>query len=559
TFADLLTQNGMEDSSLALDYVASLIYAVDDINTLIANNEELTESVLVASGQLANIVTDNVAQYGAEFTRLGRVNRVAEIQAVIDEVNTHVTVLAQIVGYADNNGTTGLSFTDLDKVMGLSGLNANNHIYYQTLIAAEVGSNVDTSTKLQTLIDSANASQFQIDTISQYAANNNADTLTIAMLQGITGLTVDSNNLAHYQAFIVESDAQDVGDIVKLQTLINDADAFVLDPQWTVTGQAVANNISGASVRVFAIEAGTKGTDVTHTVGTTDVNGAFSMAIVPTSLPVMMEITGGSYVDEATGMTLNNSTLTAVLPEIARRDVVTVSPLTDIAAKVAATDLTVAGINAANALIASTFLDSANADDVFAIAPVDMNATGLGLEQHYRSALIGLSVLGGGEALINITQDLATDLADSALDANTAKALYLNTQTWLRRHGMTDLALNVPTFGLDSAAQQAVDTVIANDPTLAYFPEILQTNTGSLDLTTLLSGYVPAGSNVSVSVLEGDSLTALTGSFDTSLYSSGAQVQISIDVDGVSRLETITLQPSATPVSITSTLGDINN
>ncbi|WP_170960956.1 hypothetical protein, partial [Vibrio sp. F12] len=182
-----------------------------------------------------------------------------------------------------------------------------------------------------------------------------------------------------------------------------------------------------------------------------------------------------------------------------------------------------------------------------------------GLAQQYRTALIGLSVLGGGEALANVTQDIATDLSDNSLNANTAKALYLNTQTWLRRHGMTDLALNVPTFALDSAAQQAVDTAFANDLTLAYFPEVLQTSTGSLDLTALLSGYVPTGSSVSVSVLEGDSLTALTGTFDTSLYSSGAQIQVSVDVDGVARLETITLQPSATPVSVTSTLGDINN
>ncbi|MFD2268064.1 hypothetical protein, partial [Vibrio thalassae] len=198
-------------------------------------------------------------------------------------------------------------------------------------------------------------------------------------------------------------------------------------------------------------------------------------------------------------------------------------------------------------------------DDVFAIAPAAMNATGSGIEQQYRTALIGLSVLGSGEALTNVTQDIATDLADNTLDVNTAKALYLNTQTWLRRHGMTDLSLNVPTYGLDSASQQAVDAVLANDTTLAYFPEMLQTSTGTLDLTTLLSGYVPAGSAVSVSVLEGDSLTALTGTLDTSLYSSGAQLQVSVDVDGFARLETITLQPSATPVSVTSTLGDINN
>ncbi|GAK86659.1 internalin putative [Vibrio ponticus] len=50
-------------------------------------------------------------------------------------------------------------------------------------------------------------------------------------------------------------------------------------------------------------------------------------------------------------------------------------------------------------MVTSIFLDSTNADDLFAITPAAMNATGTGLEQQYRSALIGLSVLGGGEAL----------------------------------------------------------------------------------------------------------------------------------------------------------------
>ncbi|WP_219846906.1 LamG domain-containing protein, partial [Vibrio campbellii] len=560
TFVDLLTTRGMETSTLALDYVASLVTIVDDINTLITNNQNVSESLLVNSGEFTNIVSESLAEYNAEFTRLGTLASIAAIQAVIDEVNVHVSVLTQIMAYADNNDATGLSFTDLSSVMGLTALNANNHAYYQTLISADVGSNLDSASKLQALIDSANASQPQIDAISQYAASNNADALTIAMLQSVAGLTVDSNNLNHYQAFVADSAASDITDLASLQTLINDADAFAVDPQWAITGQAVANNISGATVRVYAIESGAKGTDLTKTAGTTDANGAFSMTIEPTALPVMFEITGGTYQDEATGNTLTNTTLTSVLPEIARRDVVTVSPLTDIAAKLAASDLTVTGINTANALIASTFLDSINPDDVFAIAPAAMNATGTGLAQQYRSALIGLSVLGGGESLANVIQDLATDLADNTLDVNTAKALYLNTQTWLRRHGMTDLALNVPSYGLDSAAQQAVDATLASDTTLAYFPEILQTSTGTLDLTALLSGYVPAGSNVSVSVLDGDSLTELsTGTLDTSLYSSGAQIQISVEVDGVARLETITLQPSATPVSLTSSFGDINN
>ncbi|WP_158296184.1 hypothetical protein, partial [Vibrio thalassae] len=163
TFVDLLNNRGMETSSIALDHVASLVTIVDDINTLIANNQTVSESVLVNSGEFTNIVSTNLNEYNSEFTRIGTLGSIGAIQAVIDEVNTHVTVLSQIMAYADNSYATGLSFTDLDKVIGLTGLNANNHIYYQTLIAAEVGSNVDTSAKLQTLITSANASQSQID------------------------------------------------------------------------------------------------------------------------------------------------------------------------------------------------------------------------------------------------------------------------------------------------------------------------------------------------------------------------------------------------------------
>ncbi|GAK87238.1 putative internalin [Vibrio ponticus] len=531
-----------------------------DINDLLANNQDIDENVLVDSDRFTNITSTNMMQYNIEFALVGNFASIAEVQALIDEVNASVNALTAIVGFANGNNASTLTVTQLNSVMSLSGVDANNLLYYQTLIANEIGNNVDTSAKLQTLITSANSSQMQIDTISQYAENNNADALTIPMLQGIAGLMLDSNNLAYYQDFIEESEAQDVSDLVKLQILIDDADAFAQDPQWAITGQAVANNISGATVRVYAIETGAKGTDLSKTVGMTDANGEFTMSILPTDLPVMVEITGGTYVDEATNMTLTNGSLTAVLPAVNRRDDVTISPITDVAAKLAATDLTVTGINSANALIASTFLDSTTADDVFAIAPAAMDANGSGIAQQYRAALVGLSVLGGGEAATNVTQVLATDLADSLLEDNTAKALYLNNQTWLRRHGMTDLALNVPSYGLDSAAQQAVDTAFAKDPTLAYFPEMLQSNTGTLDVVALLSTYVPSGSNLSVSVLDGDSLTDLTsGTLDTSLYTSGAKLHVSVDVEGVTRLETITLQPTASPVSITSVLGDLTN
>ncbi|GAK85577.1 internalin putative [Vibrio ponticus] len=223
--------NGTQDTS---GYGTGLVVAgvLGDINDLLANNQNIEESVLIDSGRFINITSTNMTEYNVEFARVGNFSSVNEIQAIIDNVNETVVALNAIVGFANANDASNLSFADLSNVMHLTSLDANNLAYYQTLIAAEVGTNVDSASKLQTLVDSANASQTQIDAISQYAANNNADALTIDMLQSIAGLTVDSNNLTYYKEFVVDSVATAITDLVSLQILINDADVYALDPQW---------------------------------------------------------------------------------------------------------------------------------------------------------------------------------------------------------------------------------------------------------------------------------------------------------------------------------------
>ncbi|WP_157937340.1 MULTISPECIES: hypothetical protein, partial [unclassified Vibrio] len=70
-----------------------------------------------------------------EFTRLGTLTSSAQLQNVINTVNTSVSVLMEIVGYANANDANNLSFADLSSVMGLTALVANNHAYYKALIA----------------------------------------------------------------------------------------------------------------------------------------------------------------------------------------------------------------------------------------------------------------------------------------------------------------------------------------------------------------------------------------------------------------------------------------
>ncbi|KJF92209.1 hypothetical protein UB34_20570, partial [Photobacterium leiognathi] len=152
--------------------------------------------------------------------------------------------------------------------------------------------NVSSVAAIQAQIDRVNTSVWQVMTIAGYADMNDASGLTGEALGTVIDLTFTADNLDYYQEFIADSSGSDIANTAALQTIIDDADAFALDPQWAITGQAVANNISGASVSVFAVESGAKGTDLTKTAGTTDANGDFEMSIVPTDLPVIIEITG---------------------------------------------------------------------------------------------------------------------------------------------------------------------------------------------------------------------------------------------------------------------------
>ena len=69
--------------------------------------------------------------------------------------------------------------------------------------------------------------------------------------------------------------------------------------QGTISGTAVKGPVSGATVRAYAISNGGKGAQL----GTaqTDSTGNFTMTVEAYSGPLMLQVHGGSYMDEATG------------------------------------------------------------------------------------------------------------------------------------------------------------------------------------------------------------------------------------------------------------------
>jgi hypothetical protein len=164
----------------------------------------------------------------------------------------------------------------------------------------------------------------------------------------------------------------------------------------TMSGTVVKGPVSGATVKAFAVSAGTMGTQVAS--ATTDVNGAFTMSMGNYAGPVMLQMNGGTYTDEATGAPMAmgaGDMMTAVLPTVAAGSVVTgveVTPLTGMAQVMAqhmAGGLTDANIAAANAAVGSYFM----VGDVLHTQPMNPLVTGSGT--------------GASQAMINYGMTLA--------------------------------------------------------------------------------------------------------------------------------------------------------
>lgn len=120
-----------------------------------------------------------------------------------------------------------------------------------------------------------------------------------------------------------------------------------------IEGMASKGPIDAGNVSVCQLEEdGTKGKLLGSAVTTPD--GSYSVDIGSSSGSILVEVTGGKYVDEATGTTvsLGSQTLRAVLPSAREGSSITVTPLTELAVLLAGS-LTKENIDSANTKISS--------------------------------------------------------------------------------------------------------------------------------------------------------------------------------------------------------------
>lgn len=201
-------------------------------------------------------------------------------------------------------------------------------------------------------------------------------------------------------------------------------DAGISTPvQGAISGTATKGPMNKATVTAYGISAGQMGAQIG--TATTDANGNFSMTIGSYAGPVMMQVSGGSYTDEATGTVMPlaaGDVMTAIVPSIkagATNSGIQVTPITAMAQAMAqhlTGGMTDANIAAANTAMGNNF----SVGDILHTAPMNPLAAGSGVgtsqdAQNYGMTLAAMSKyaqtqgMSSSSAMVTALMNDATD------------------------------------------------------------------------------------------------------------------------------------------------------
>lgn len=203
--------------------------------------------------------------------------------------------------------------------------------------------------------------------------------------------------------------------------------------QGTISGTVVKGPVHGAEVRAFALGNGAIGPQLA--IAMTDAQGRFTISIGDYAGPLMLQMSGGSYIDEATGLRMSmgaGDVMTAVIPTVAAGSTVSgigVTPLTAMAQAMAAHmagGLTEANIAAANSAVGNYF----RIGDILQTPPVNPlvsgSGTGASLSMlHYGMTLAAMSQYAKNAGMPNssaFVTAMMNDASDGVLDGKAGSA-----------------------------------------------------------------------------------------------------------------------------------------
>ena len=192
----------------------------------------------------------------------------------------------------------------------------------------------------------------------------------------------------------------------------------------TVSGVASKGLIAGGDVAVYQIDASGQKVLPALATGTTGNDGRYSLPIDFTG-PVLVEITSGQYIDEASGVTTPiTQTLRAALPAADGDVQVAVTPLTELAVRMAEAGggLVPDKITAANQLLSQLLGPGA---DIIGTEPADPNSdtafsSASAEGQNYALLLAAISQIAysSGYDVMDIIKAFAEDIQDLEIDSS---------------------------------------------------------------------------------------------------------------------------------------------
>jgi len=190
-----------------------------------------------------------------------------------------------------------------------------------------------------------------------------------------------------------------------------------------ISGDVTKGPVGSATITAHAISGGQVGAEIG--TATTDVNGNFSMSIGSYAGPVMLQVGGGTYIDEATGASMamaSGDVMTAVLPTIAAGTTISgihVTPVTSMAQTRAMSmsgGMTDANIATANTALGNYF----SVADILHTQPMNPLAAGSGAaasqdSQNYGMTLAAMSKYAQTQGM-SVSSAMVTALMNDASD-----------------------------------------------------------------------------------------------------------------------------------------------
>ncbi len=220
--------------------------------------------------------------------------------------------------------------------------------------------------------------------------------------------------------------------------------------------------VDGALCEISSIDAGGMAASPALGSGTTSGGLASFDTLIPIDGPALISCSGGTYVDEATGLVLDAPATRAVVT-VAGEAIFIVSPLTEMATQLAeaAGDLN-AAVSTFNSAVAANFGISG---DITELEPTNLATTVASNDDagRYATALAIISQVDANDAdasAAEVISSLSADLVDGTLSQPSLDAL--NT-------AVVDLAASAVADNLDDTALLVVESALNNAPEPAVF------------------------------------------------------------------------------------------